>query len=86
MTDAVERLKQIAAHDPVTFVSATEIKAVVDELTALRSDIARMREALGAAIPALERVHAMTPGGPKKSDALAVLNRARSALSPRGES
>lgn len=33
--------------------------------------------ALKNAIPALERVHAMTPGGPKKSQVLAGLKEAR---------
>lgn len=47
---------------------------------ALSTENRRLREALENAIPALQRVHAMTPGGPKKSDALANLNRALDAL------
>lgn len=42
--------------------------------------IAELEAIVRASIPALERVHAMTKGGPKKSDALALLNRARKAV------
>ena len=37
-------------------------------------------EALKAALPALRRIHSMTPGGPKASDALNRLNLARAAI------
>jgi len=40
----------------------------------------QMVAALRGAIPALERAHLFTPGGPRKSDALGRLQRARAAI------
>lgn len=42
--------------------------------------IAELEEIVLASMLALERAHATTSGGPKKSDALALLNRARKAV------
>lgn len=57
--------------------------AVIEAAPALLASARReegMREALEKARPAVERVHAMTPGGQKKSDLLMLLHRMDAAL------
>lgn len=46
----------------------------------LRNRVIQLEGIVRASLPALEKHHAMTPGGPKKSDALALLRRARDAV------
>lgn len=65
MRDIVERLDEIS--DP----------RVRDHVRDTAATIISLRKALADAIPGLELAYAMTRGGPKKSDALAVLKRAR---------
>lgn len=46
----------------------------------LCGEIDHLQALLRETLPALERDHAMTKGGPKKSDALALLQRARTIV------
>lgn len=51
--------------------------AMKDEVKLCHQRIGQLRDILLRCIPALERTHAMTPGGPKKSAVLGLLTEVR---------
>lgn len=52
----------------------------MSELDEARAEIARLQDMILEAQPHVERAHAMTPGGLKKSNILALLVRMRGAI------